>query len=108
MPKISLSFPHDLGKEEAIKRIRRAIETEKVTMSNIVTDSSEKWVGDDHVDWTMTIFTYPVSGTLDIRESTVDVTLNLPMAATMVTGMIKNQLEQEIAGMLKDSREKNV
>lgn len=107
MPNISLSFPHNLGKEEAVVRIHKAIESEKVTKSNIVTSSTEKWVGDDHVDWTMTIFSYTISGTLDIKESSVDVTLDLPMAATMVTGMIKNQLGQEIAGMLKDSSSPN-
>lgn len=108
MPNISLSFPHNLGKEEAVARIHKAIESEKVTKSAIVTSSTEKWVGDDHVDWTMTIFSYTISGTLDIRETTVDVTLELPMAATMVTGMIKNQLGQEIAGMLKDFGQDNV
>lgn len=107
MPNISLSFPHNLGKEEAIARIHKAIESEKVTKSNIVTSSTEKWVGDDHVDWTMTIFSYTISGALDIKESSVDVTLDLPMAATMVTGMIKNQLGQEIAGMLKNSSSPN-
>lgn len=101
MPKISLSFPHQLGKEEAIKRIRAAIEKEKVSRANIVTHSTENWVGDNHVDFTMTIFTYAVEGTLDIFEKSVDVTLELPMVATLVTGMIRNQLEQEISGFLK-------
>ena len=107
MPNISLSFPHNLNKEEAVARIHKAIENEKIKKSNIVTSSSEKWVGDDHVDWTMTIFSYSISGTLDIKEASIDVTLDLPMAATMVTGMIKNQLGQEIAGMLQDSRNEN-
>ncbi len=107
MPYISLSFPHNLSKEEAVARIHKAIENEKIKKSNIVTSSSEKWVGDDHVDWTMTIFSYSISGTLDIKEASIDVTLDLPMAATMVTGMIKNQLGQEIAGMLQDSRNEN-
>ena len=101
MPKISLSLPHQLGKEEAIRRIKAAIETEKVSRANIVTQSTEHWVGEDHVDFTMTIFSYTVEGTLDIAETSVDVTLDLPMVATMVTGMIRNQLEQEIAGFLK-------
>ncbi len=108
MPKISLSFPHELGKDEAVARIHKAIESEKVKKSNIVTHSTEKWVGGDHLDWTMTIFTYPISGTLDIKDAAIDVTLDLPMAATMVTGMIKNQLGQQIAGMLKDSRDEAV
>ena len=108
MPNISLSFPHKLGKEEAVARIHKAIECEKIKKSNIVSNSTEKWVGDDHVDWTMTIFSYSISGTLDIKEASVDVTLDLPMAATMVTGMIKNQLGQEIAGMLQDSQNENL
>lgn len=107
MPNISLSFSHNLGKEEAVARIHKAIESEKIRKSNIVSSSTEKWVGDDHADWTMTIFSYPISGTLDIKETSVDVTLDLPMAATMVTGMIKNQLGQEIAGMLQESHNEN-
>lgn len=108
MPNISLSFPHNLGKEEAVARIHQAIESEKIKKSNIVSNSTEKWIGDDHVDWTMTIFSYPISGTLDIKDTSIDVTLDLPMAATMVTGMIKNQLGQQIAGMLQDSQNENV
>ena len=107
MPNISLSFPHNLGKEEAVARIHHAIENEKIRKSNIVSNSTEKWVGDDHVDWTLTIFSYAISGTLDIRDASVDVTLDLPMAATMVTGMIKDQLGQQIAGMLQDSQNEN-
>lgn len=108
MPNISLSFPHNLGKEKAVARIHKAIECEKIKKSRIVSSSTEKWVGDDHLDWTMTIFSYAISGTLDIKEASVDVSLDLPMAATMVTGMIKNQLGQEIAGMLQDSQNENV
>ena len=90
MPNISLSFPHNLGKEEAVARIHQAIESEKIKKSNIVSNSTEKWIGDDHVDWTMTIFSYPISGTLDIKDTSIDVTLDLPMAATMVTVHMKS------------------
>lgn len=106
MPNISLSFPHNLGKEEAIRRVHNTIERERISKANIVANTTEKWVGDDHVDWTMTIFTYPISGSLDIKETSVDVVLQLPMIAAAATGMIQNQLEQEIAGMLEDSGEK--
>ena len=100
MPKISLSLPHHLGKEEAIKRVHAAIEAERKARVNIVNNVTENWVGDDHVDFTMTIFSYAIEGTLDVKEESVDVVLSLPLVATMMTGMIENQLRQEISGFL--------
>ena len=100
MPKISHTFSHSLGKEEAIRRIKKAVEVEKINKANFVSNTTEHWVGDDHVDFTMKIFGYSVDGTLDVAETTVAVTLELPLIATMATGMIEDQLQQEIAGLL--------
>ena len=100
MPKISHLFNHQLGKEEAIRRIKAAVAEEKIRKANFVSNTTEHWVGDDHVDFTMKIFGYSVEGTLDVTDTTVAVTLELPLIATMATGMIEDQLRQEIAGLL--------
>lgn len=100
MPRISETFSHTLGKEEAIRRIRLKAEEEKVSKANFVTDTTEHWVGDDHVDFTMNIFNYSIEGMLDVNDTTVSVVLVLPMVATVATGMIRDQLRQEIAGLL--------
>lgn len=99
MPKISERFTHTLGKEEALRRIKAKLAEERVSKSNFVTDSSENW-NDGHLDFTMVIFTYTVHGTLDVTDDAVDVTLDLPVVAMMVKGMIDDQLRQEIAGLL--------
>lgn len=100
MPKITHTFSHSLGKEEAIRRIKTAVEAEKISKANFVSNTTEHWVGDHHVDFTMKIFGYGVEGTLDVTDTTVIVSLELPLVATMATGMIEDQLQQEIAGLL--------
>lgn len=99
MPKMIERFPHSLGKEEALRRVKAKLEEERVSKSNFVTGTQENW-SDGHLDFSIVIFTYTVHGTLDVTDESVDVTLDLPVVATMVTGMIQDQLRQEIAGLL--------
>jgi len=99
MPKITKTFSHQLGKDEALRRIKAKLDEERVSKSNFVTSSAENWQ-DGHLDFSIVIFTYTVHGTLDVTETTLDVMLDLPVVAMMVQGMIKDQLQQEVDGLL--------
>jgi len=100
MPQIKKTYSHSLGCDEAARRIKAAIEQEKVNKANIVTATREDWSSPYHVDYAMKAFGYDVSGTLDIHDDDVVVVLDLPMIAMMVKGMIEDQLEQELAKLL--------
>ncbi len=97
--KLSDSFPHQLGKEEALRRVQAKLEEERISKAGFATASAEKW-NDGHLDFTIVVFTYTIHGTLDVYDDKLDVSLDLPIVAAMVSGMIKDQLQQEIKGLL--------
>ena len=99
MPKLSRSFSHSLGKEEALRRIKEKLDVERVMKSRFVTATEENW-NDGHLDFSIVIYTSTVHGTLDVGEDKVDVVLDLPIVATMMTSMIDDQVKQEISGLL--------
>ncbi len=100
MPIISKSFPHSLGKVEAVRRIRERISTEKINKSNVATVTKEVWVDPCRLEFSMTVLAYRIDGSLQIEDSEVLLNLNLPMGAVMFKGMIESQIGQQMKLML--------
>lgn len=101
MPKLNKTYPHSLGRMEAVQRIKAAIEQEKISKANIVEHSTENWISDNELEYSIKIFGYHVDGSLEINEDHVAVQLNLPLIAVMVKGMIEDQLRQEMEKLLR-------
>ncbi|MDO5566378.1 MAG: polyhydroxyalkanoic acid system family protein [Planctomycetia bacterium] len=100
MPRISKTFPHTLGQEEAAKRLKSAIAREKINKAFAVSEPSENWIDDYHLNYSMKVFSYPISGDLAINDSDIVVNIELPVVAVMVTGMIEDQLQQQMKEFL--------
>ncbi len=100
MPNMIKTYPHSLGKDEAARRLRERISSEKISKANLVSVSKEVWNDPYNLDYSMTLFNYRVDGTLEITDDQVVVNLNLPFVAMMVKGMIENQMDQQMEIML--------
>ncbi|MBR4976147.1 MAG: polyhydroxyalkanoic acid system family protein [Thermoguttaceae bacterium] len=100
MPNLTKTYPHSLGKEEAARRLKERIASEKINKANIASVSKEVWNDPYNLDFSMTLFNYRVDGTLKIGDSDVVVNLNLPFVAMMVKGMIEDQMQQQMDAML--------
>ncbi|MBP3556603.1 MAG: polyhydroxyalkanoic acid system family protein [Thermoguttaceae bacterium] len=100
MPNLTKNYPHSLGKEEAARRIKERIASEKINKANVASVSKEVWNDPYNLDFAMTLFGYRVDGTLKIEESDVVVNLNLPFVAMMVKGMIESQMQEQMETML--------
>ena len=100
MPNLTKNYPHSLGKEEAARRIKERIASEKINKANVASVSKEVWNDPYNLDFAMTLFGYRVDGTLKIEESDVVVNLNLPFVAMMVKGMIVSQMQEQMETML--------
>ncbi len=101
MAKLTKTFPHSLGQEEAARLIRERISLEKINKANLVTVTRENWSDPYNLDFSMTIFNYRIDGVLKIEEQSMTVELDLPLGASLFRGMIESQLTQQIEGMLK-------
>ncbi len=100
MSRLNKVFAHSLGKEEATRRIRERISSEKINKASIATVTKEVWNGSDSLDFAMTVFNYRIDGSLKITESEVVLDMNLPIGAMVFKGMIESQLSQQMNVML--------
>ncbi len=100
MPRLTKSFPHSLGKDEAVRRLRERISTEKISKTNVVTVTKEVWVDPHNLEFSMTVLKYRIDGSLQIGDAEIVVDVNLPMGAVMFRGMIESQIGQQMELML--------
>ena len=100
MPNLTKNYPHSLGKEEAARRLKERIASEKINKANVASVSKEVWNDPYNLDFSMTLFGYRVDGTLKVEDSEIVVNLNLPFVAMMVKGMIEDQMQQQMDAML--------
>ena len=100
MPNLTKTYPHSLGKEEAARRLKERIASEKINKANVASVSKEVWNDPYNLDFAMTLFGYRIDGTLKVEDSEIIVNLNLPFVAMMVKGMIEDQMQQQMDIML--------
>ena len=100
MPNLTKNYPHSLGKEEAARRLKERIASEKISKANVASVTKEVWNDPYNLDFSMTLFNYRVDGTMKVEDSEVVVNLNLPFVAMMVKGMIEAQMQQQMDAML--------
>lgn len=96
MPKMVKKYKHGLTKDEAVKRIRAAVEKEKITKAGSLSSAKENWVTDNNCIFSFSIFGHNVDGELLVEDDTASITLNLPFVAVMVKGMVESQLDSEM------------
>ena len=94
MPKITKTFTHNLGKDEAVRRLRER------SKSNVATVTKEVWTDPYNLDFAMSVLTYRIDGALHIDDSEVKLELNLPFGAMMFKGMVESQIGQQMELML--------
>jgi hypothetical protein len=91
MPKINLSVPHQLGREEAKTRIARLIADSRSRFAGQVTDVSESWTG--YVDsFRFRAKGFGVNGSLDVQADQVSIEIHLPLAAYPWKGRIESDI----------------
>ena len=100
MPNLTKTYPHSLGKEEAARRLKERIASEKINKANVASVSKEVWNDPYNLYFAMTLFGYRIDGTLKVEDSEIIVNLNLPFVAMMVKGMIEDQMRQQMDIML--------
>jgi hypothetical protein len=95
MPKLQVSIPHRLSREEALRRVQRAIASAKDQNSDKIRGLQESWEG-----YTGTFsgkaLGYSAKGTLTVNPNEVLVESDLPLFASP----FKSKLETAIADML--------
>lgn len=99
MPTVNIAVPHDLGQEEATRRLQAQFHHVKDRFGDQVSDLEEEW--EPHgLRFSFRVFGQKISGSVASEPSKVQVDAQLPMAAMMFKGTVEQQIREEVAKML--------
>ena len=90
---LKVSIPHRLPRGEAVRRLQGGFGTLKQQFSQNVAQVEDTWSG-DHLDLRATAFGQSITARLDVRDTAVDVEVDLPWLFAMLAEKIKGQVVQ--------------
>ncbi|MDR3234631.1 MAG: polyhydroxyalkanoic acid system family protein [Planctomycetaceae bacterium] len=100
MPYLSVTQPHCLSQDEATERLKKKRTEIKEKQTYTVSDLKENWTGLHAMDFSFKILGFSVTGSVESKESSVNISIDLPVAAMMMQGTIESQVRQELAKVL--------
>jgi hypothetical protein len=100
MANFDMSVPHQLTQEEALKRIQHALAEIKKEHGDKVSNLSEKWTGNTG-EFSLTVMGFDIAGKLVVNASNVAIDAELPFAASLFKGKIKELIGGKAGELLK-------
>lgn len=97
---MQVTIPHKFTKDEAVKRVKMALEEARTKIGDQATIDREEWQGDT-LHYGFTAQGQSISGTFEVREKEFELYAKLPLMLRMFEGKIKKAIEEQAAGMLK-------
>ena len=94
-----MSVSHNLTQDEAVKRVKNLLNDVKTQFADKISDLHEEW--DGHTGrFHFSAMGFPVSGTLTVKTSQVEISGNLPFAAMLFKGTIKSAIKDRAETLL--------
>lgn len=94
MPKLELKIPHALSKQEALSRIQRVLPELVEQHSDKISDLKETWSGNTGT-FKFKLSGFKVSGTVDVEDSVVIISGDIPFLALPFKSQIENTIRQQ-------------
>ena len=101
MPKLNISVTHNLPQDEALGRIKNLLAELKREFANDIRNLRERWRGNAG-NFRFSTRGFSASGTLTIRRETVELSLNIPLAALPLKGKIESTIRRRARSLLAD------
>lgn len=90
---MKVSIPHRLPREEAVRRLQSGFAGLRQQVAQNLGQVEDRWTG-DHLDLKATAMGQSITARLDVRDTTVDVEVDLPWLFAMLAEKIKGQVVQ--------------
>jgi hypothetical protein len=97
---ISVSIPHHLGKEEALRRIKEGIGSARTTFASVLAVQEETWIGDT-LDFRVSALAQRMAGTIQVSENYVKLDVELPWLLAKLAKVITPAIRKEGTLMLE-------
>jgi hypothetical protein len=104
MPNMTASIPHQLGREEAKRRIQQHIGAARQQYGAMASNVREEWE-DNQLDFAVTAMGQAVSGNLVVHDDMVHLTVALTGFLGIFAGTIKQRVEQQGKDILSLTRQ---
>jgi hypothetical protein len=99
MPQINMETPHQLGRDEAIRRLKDKFDHVRSQFGEQVNQLRESW--EDHTfSFGFKTMGMGVTGTVHVEESLVKLKAEIPLAAMLFKGSIEKRIREELGGLL--------
>jgi hypothetical protein len=98
-----VSIPHNLGKAEAMRRVREGLGTTRGKFGHLLSVEQEDWSG-DHVAFQVRAVGQTASGTIDFAEDIVCLKVQLPWLLARVAEAIQKVIRKEGTLLLEKKR----
>ncbi len=99
MAKMEVSVPHNLGQDEARKRIDNFLAELKKQFGTQVSDVNESWSGNKG-SFALKAMGMSLDGNITVNENNVTVDGSLPMMATPFKGTIESTIRENLQKVL--------
>jgi len=99
MPRLSMTTTHNLGAEEATRRLKEKFDSVRSRFGEHVSGLKEQWEGNT-LSFAFQALGMPVSGTVAVCDDQVSLEAELPLAAALVKGTIERRIREELGELL--------
>jgi hypothetical protein len=89
-----VSIPHQLGKEEAVRRLKSGFGRARTTFGEKFAVIDETWSG-DHLDFRAGVLGQTATGTIDVAEDHVRVEVLLPWLLGLLAEQVRPFIERQ-------------
>jgi len=100
MPSFNSDIPHELGKDQAIGRLKKFTELIRAKFKDQVSNLEESWSDDDTLNFSFKSFGFKLGGKITVEEEIVKLTGDLPFAAIAFKGKIENEFREQLSKAL--------
>ncbi len=99
MPSLQITYPHQLGQEEAVSRLKSLLTKVKDKYQDQVSNLEETW-NDNKLAFGFTTYGFNVKGNVTVEPSQVRLDGQIPIAAMMFKGKIESAIRDQLAKQL--------
>ena len=99
MAKLNMAVSHHLTQDEATRRIKSLLGEVKSQFADKISDLREEWNGNAG-KFSFSAMGFAVSGTLIVKPAEVELSGNLPFAASFFKGKIESTIRERAQALL--------
>jgi hypothetical protein len=92
MKSIQISVPHDLGRQEAQRRIRGHLGEFRGQSAGLISRFDENWSG-DNMEFTAWVLGTPITGRLQVEDQVIHAEVDLPWFLQALAGSVRQAIE---------------